>query len=61
MDEALERLVDLISVREGVPRDEADLILVNLLGELERLLDRVPPRTLHLSRIIPLDDADVPF
>jgi hypothetical protein len=60
MDEAIERLVDLISVREGVSREQAELILLNLLGELERLLDRVPPHRLHLTRIVPLDDADLP-
>ena len=60
MDEAIERLVDLISVRERVPRDEAELILLNLLGELERLLDRVPPHTLHLTRIVSLDGPDAP-
>jgi hypothetical protein len=60
MDEAIERLVDLIIVREGVSRKEAELILLNLLGELERLLDRVPPHALHLTRIVPLDGPDPP-
>jgi hypothetical protein len=48
MDEALERLIDTVVVRENVTRERAELIVWGLLEELRRLLDEHPARVITI-------------
>jgi hypothetical protein len=48
MDEALERLIDTVVVRENVTRERAELIVWSLLEELRRLLDEHPARVIKI-------------
>jgi hypothetical protein len=56
MDEALERLIDTVVVRENVTRERAELIVWGLLEELRRLLDEHPAR---IVKITVEDDPDL--